>query len=113
MSISEGLTRRGRDRLEEAKAAATAKDADELVLVEHCAGIGAGRRALQLLGVRPGAHVVTEVSEPAVRVLKAAFPGAVLMGDLQEFSQQKLKEALNTCMEPKFFLKPQARHAWT
>ena len=82
------------DRLEEAMADTQGKCADELLLIEHCAGIGAARRALQVLGIRPGGHIVTEVNEAAIRTLKANYPAAELAGDLKEFTAGKLRDCL-------------------
>ena len=48
-----------------------------LILAEHCGGIGAARRALEILGVRPGGHILTEVFEPAIRVQLETYPGVV------------------------------------
>jgi len=73
VTMSRGLTRRGRVRLAEASRQASGRVADSLLLVEHCSGIGAGRRALELLGLRPGGHVATEVDEAAINLMEAAW----------------------------------------
>ena len=98
------LTARGRARLQEAKAFAKGEIADSLVLVEHCGGIGAARRALEILGVRPGCHLLTEIHEPAIRVQQAAFPGVIPCGDLADFSAEVLAEALKEVPDPQFLL---------
>jgi len=104
VSRSVGPTKRGVDRLEEAMAETQGKCADELLLVEHCAGIGAARRALEVLGVRPGGHIVTEINEAAIRTLQANYPAAELAGDLEECTSDKLLDCLGGCMSPKFIL---------
>ena len=81
---SRGLTRRGRVRLAEASVQVSAKVADTLPLVEHCSGIGAGRRALELLGLRPGGHVATEVDEAAIKVMESCWPAVSMLGDLRD-----------------------------
>ena len=87
--VSKSLTARGRARLQEAKAFVRGVVADSLVLVEHCGGIGAARRALEILGVRPGGHLLTEVLKPAIRVQLEAYPGVVCCGNLEDFSAAK------------------------
>ena len=70
----------------EAQHPTPARDVDELVLIEHCAGIGGGRWALELLGLRPGALSCGEISEPAARALKATYPSARLLGDPKDLT---------------------------
>ena len=78
--------------------------ADSLILVEHCGGIGAARRALEILGVRPGGHVLTEVLEPAIRVQLESYPGVVCCGDLEDFSATKFEDAIREVSCPLFVL---------
>ncbi len=60
--------------------------------MEHCSGIGAGRHALELLGLRPGGHVATEVDEAAIKVMKSCWPAVSTLGDLRELTEEKLLE---------------------
>ena len=92
--VSKSLTARGRARLQETKAFVRGMVADSLFLVEHCGGIGAARRALEILGVRPGGHLATEVLEPAIRVQLEAYPGVVCCGNLEDFSAAKFEDAI-------------------
>ena len=54
VSYSTGLSNTGRKRLWEAEVQACGHRADDLVILELFGGIGAGRRACQLLGIQPG-----------------------------------------------------------
>ena len=104
MCVSKSLTARGRARLQEAKAFVRGVVADSLVLVEHCGGIGAARRALEILGVRPGGHLLIEVLEPAIRVQLEAYPGVVCCGNLEDFSAAKFEDAIREVPCPLFVL---------
>ena len=90
VTVSTGLSHRGRGKLGEYEQMNQSVQADHLLLVEHCCGIGAGRRALELLGLRPGGHVCTEVDEAAIRVVKGTWPGACVQGDLRSFGLDEL-----------------------
>ena len=68
--------------------------ADDLVVLELFGGIGAGRRACQLLGMQPGSHVSSEIDEGAVRVMQSSFPACVEIGDIEEVTPEKLIRAV-------------------
>ena len=75
---SMGLTDEGRRRLALAqRQAQLGIPLDHFCLIELFAGIGAGRRAFDLLGLTPGCHLVAEVEESACRVLARAYPDAI------------------------------------
>ena len=68
------LTARGRARLQEAKAFVRGTVADSLILVEHCGGIGAARRALETLGYdREGTCLPKSWSQPFESKSKATL----------------------------------------
>ncbi len=50
-------TQRGGNQLRESRGSTGTEDAAKLVLVEHYTGIREGRRATELLGLRPGLHL--------------------------------------------------------
>ena len=89
---SVGPTPEGRARLWEGELRVKRPVNDELLLLELFAGIGAGRRALQLLGVTPGTHVVVEIDESATAVLMGNYPEARHWPDIRTFDSAKLAE---------------------
>ena len=76
VTASRGLSAEGRMRLWEGEQRIYRPVAEELLFIELFAGIGGGRRALQLLGVTPGSHLIVENDADAARVLQENFPEA-------------------------------------
>ena len=103
-TCSADLTSRGRSKIEEVRGASRQAPADGLLRVEHCAGIGAARRALEHLGVRPEGYIATETDEAAQRVLTTAWPGVHLAGDLEDFNLEEQKRGNEHMNEVKHVL---------
>ena len=83
---STGVTGMARENLTMARRAAERLGNDSIGLVESFGGIGAGRRALEILGVVPCFHVSIETCEAAQRVTRAAWPEVIELGDICEVS---------------------------
>ena len=62
----------------------------KVILVESCAGIGSGRRGLELLGIVPALYLVSEIDDAAVRVLKRQWPDAVLLGAMEDVTAESV-----------------------
>jgi len=88
---STGLTAMGRSRLQEGERRVDRPVTDSLLLVELFAGIGAARRGLRILGVTPGTHIISEVSEDALAVLREAHPDARFQADVQTLHLAAIK----------------------
>ena len=95
VSYSIGLSEIGRRRLWEAEAQAVGPRSDDLVVLELFGGIGAGRRACQLLGVQPGSHLSSEIDKGAIRIMQSSFPACVEIGDIEEVTPEKLIHAVS------------------
>ena len=61
--------------------------------MESFAGIGGARRALERLRFEVALYMYSEVDENAKRVLKAAWPEGIDLGDVREISVQQLQQA--------------------
>ena len=75
-----------------------------LVLIESFGGISGARRALELLGVTPALHLHMETAEPACRVVRAAYPDAVALGDIREVTRESLERLRYKAPGVKFVL---------
>ena len=95
ISYSVGLSDIGQRRLWEAEVQAVGPRTDDLVVLELFGGIGAGRRACQLLGVQPGSHLSSEIDEGAIRIMQSSFPACVEIGDIEEVTPEKLIHAVS------------------
>ena len=89
---SVALTSLGRSRLLEGERRIRQPINDSFLLVELFAGIGAARRACQILGVTPGTHIVCEICEDAVAVLQEAYPDARFHDDVTSLRRKTLEE---------------------
>jgi hypothetical protein len=94
VTASKGLTAEGRARLWEGEQRCSRPVAEELAFIELFAGIGGGRRALQLLGVTPGSHLMVEKDADAALVLKENFPEARHWPDVTTLDAPQMQELL-------------------
>jgi len=80
--VSRGLTHQGRGAFEVEMSMVGSSARDEIGLISLCGGIGAARRAFELLGIELAVFVLAEIDERAVKVVTARWPGVVLWGDV-------------------------------
>ena len=92
VTVSSGLSEQGWSRLGEGERHRQQGLEDGLVLIESFGGIGGARRALELLGITPAAHISIECNPEAVRVTKAAYPGVVHFEDIRMVTASKMRE---------------------
>ena len=67
---------------------------DNWILVELCCGIGAGRRAMERLGVEVACRVFSDTKETALAVIRSAWPGGIEWGDIRVVSISEVKAVL-------------------
>ncbi|CAK0789757.1 unnamed protein product [Prorocentrum cordatum] len=79
---STALTERGRVVAGRRQRPANAACEEETALITVFDGIGGGRRAFEILGLVPAAHLSFEVDPQAVRVARRAYPGTQHLGDV-------------------------------
>jgi hypothetical protein len=87
------LTKQGEQGLADAEKARSAPVADELCLFENCGGISGGRRALEILGIKPGLHITTEIDEPAIRVSSTMYPEIINLGNIENVTIESVVKA--------------------
>ena len=90
---SVGLSDMGNLRLAEAERQRLALSAEHVMLVEVFSGIQGARRALEVLGIRPGLNLSCEIDENAVKVSKLNYPETIELGDISQLTVHKLQDA--------------------
>ncbi len=88
--FSTGLTSQGRQRLAEMERERRHKDRGRVGLMESFRGISGGRRAFEVLGVKPCLHMASEIDEAAIRVSQSAYPQCRHLRDIKEITVDML-----------------------
>lgn len=89
------LTAAGLEALAERRPGAVTP-ADELGLLELFSGIGGLRRALEMLGVRPGVYAAVEKDEACQRVVRAAWPDVKGWLDVEAVGESELRQLVES-----------------
>ena len=87
---SVGLTTSGAQEFLQELGSDAAVGRDAIGLIGLCDGIGGARRALDLLGVECALYASSEVDEAARKVVRAAWPSVVDLGDLTKIDKGML-----------------------
>ena len=86
--IARSLTPSGTERLMAELTRVPGIFEGRVVLVESCCGIGGGRRAFDILGVKPVLYFAGDINESALRVIRHAWPDAILTGDIMLVTEE-------------------------
>ena len=88
---SAGVSGLGARFLEQFKVQAAARGRGRICLLETFAGIGGARRAMERLGVEVALYLYSEIDETAKRVLAAAWPQGIDLGDVRTITAERLR----------------------
>jgi len=99
-----GLTAQGLQRLSSACRQTGGNTDSRLAVLETFGGISGLRRAVEILGVTPAAHLSWETCEAACRVAKQNYPDVQHMGDVKDITTEQIVEALRPCTGIDFVL---------
>ena len=88
---SGGLTAEGKAALAEMRCSATEAAGEHVGLVNLFGGVGAARRALELIGIEPGVHVHIESCPTAAAIVKREWPAAFQHVTAETVDEQDVK----------------------
>ncbi len=90
IAASIGLSQRGRDRLKTSLKTGYQKCGDEFGIWSWFDGIGAIRQAWEWLKLPLACHISVETNPDAKRVIASRWPGAVMLGDINDLDRRDL-----------------------